>query len=362
MIIRIETIGHIAYTVHRLYCNLSRLNILIETLKGMNLPKHIPIPYDLGYETISDILKYFSGHNNRKVGMRKILEILKLVINPHVHNKFSEELSQGYISEFNTYLGEDKLEIQRRGNNFKLVELTQARMRDTRTLTDHISMAIEYFKSKYSKVNIFGLPYEYDFNSNIGELFRHQNTNTTQIYKDLDIHENLGLVNGETKAFIYLFRHGYIKDFEVKQHPKNLGFELDYALCYIDESKFLNNNLDNIEKTYYITKKNDDYYYNGKLIELSKKSDYYKIFCALYSLLPKGGEIEYKDLIMEIKSRISKTKMKPDSEMRRLIQNNLTGKGNGFMRYSKLPATMNNQKSIIETIRNFGIRFNNEVG
>jgi hypothetical protein len=117
-----------------------------------------------------------------------------------------------------------------------------------------------------------------------------------------------------------------------------------------------------VSRGVYIIKRNDDFFYNGKLIELSKKSDYYKTFCALYSLLPKGGEVEYKDLIAEIKSRITKTKLKSNDEMRKFIQDNLTGKSNGFMRYSKLPATMDNQKAIIEIIRGFGVSFNNEVG
>jgi hypothetical protein len=112
----------------------------------------------------------------------------------------------------------------------------------------------------------------------------------------------------------------------------------------------------------YIKKQGDDFQYKGKRMDLSVKSDYYKVFCALYALLPKGGEVEYKDLITEIKSRVPKTKTKTTEAMRKFIQSNLTEKGNGFMRYSKLPATMDNQRPIIETVRDFGIRFNNKVG
>jgi hypothetical protein len=112
----------------------------------------------------------------------------------------------------------------------------------------------------------------------------------------------------------------------------------------------------------YITKQGDDFRYKGKLLNLSKKADYYKVFCALYALLPQGGEIEYKPLITEIKSRIPKTKAKSDEEMRKLIQGNLTDKSNGFIRYAKLPNTEDNSKPLIEVIKGFGVRFNNKAG
>lgn len=112
----------------------------------------------------------------------------------------------------------------------------------------------------------------------------------------------------------------------------------------------------------YITRDGDDFNYKGKPLPLSKKADYYKVFCALYALLPNGGEISYEDLTKEIKSRIPKTKSRSDKKMRKFIQANLTEKGNGFMRYSKLPSTMDNQKPIIKPNRGYGISFNNKVG
>ncbi len=110
------------------------------------------------------------------------------------------------------------------------------------------------------------------------------------------------------------------------------------------------------------TKHGDDFRYKGKLLNLSKKADYYKVFCALYALLPKGGEVEYKDLIAEIRSRIPKTKSKTSEEMRKLIQGNLTDKSNGFVRYAKLPSTEDNSKPLIEVIKGVGVRFNNKAG
>lgn len=125
---------------------------------------------------------------------------------------------------------------------------------------------------------------------------------------------------------------------------------------FIENSDTQNNN------TRYIVKDGDDFKYKGKLLALSKKANYYKIFCALYALLPNGGEIEYKDLIEEVKSRIPATKSKSKEEMCKLIQSNLTEKSNGFMRYAKIPKTEDNSKPLIKIIKGFGINFNNKAG
>ncbi len=121
-------------------------------------------------------------------------------------------------------------------------------------------------------------------------------------------------------------------------------------------------NAHNSSNVHYITKDGDDFKYKGKLLPLSKKANYYKVFCALYALLPNGGEVEYKDLIKEIKSRIPSTKSKSDEEMRKFIQSNLTEKSNGFMRYAKIPKTEDNSKPLIDVIKGFGINFNNKAG
>lgn len=113
---------------------------------------------------------------------------------------------------------------------------------------------------------------------------------------------------------------------------------------------------------FYITKNGDDFDYKGKYKKLSKKSDWYKVFYALYALLPEGGEIEYKKLISEIKNRIPKTKEKTEEEMRKFIQQNLTDKSNGFMRYAGIPETEDSGKPLIEILRDFGVRFNNRIG
>lgn len=115
--------------------------------------------------------------------------------------------------------------------------------------------------------------------------------------------------------------------------------------------------------TNYITKKNDDFYYKGLHILATKKNnDYYKVFCALYAKLPDGGEISYKDLIAEIKSRMPEQKNKTDDEMQKFIQRNLTDRGNGFMRYANIPETEDNGKPLISIIRGSGVSFNNKTG
>jgi len=114
--------------------------------------------------------------------------------------------------------------------------------------------------------------------------------------------------------------------------------------------------------SYYITKKDDDFYYKGQYLKLSKKSEYYKVFCSLYAKLPGGGEIKYKELAVEIHSRLPATKGKTNEEMTKFIQDNLTGSKNGFFRYAGIPDTEDNGKPLIETMRGVGVRFNNRAG
>lgn len=153
------------------------------------------------------------------------------------------------------------------------------------------------------------------------------------------------------------------------------GLKNNNTLKYLNREVFKNNTeivhshiLKNITEnktdvgSTYITKKSDDFKYKGKLLALSKKADYYKVFCALYALLPSGGEVKYKDLIKEIKSRIPKTKSKSEEEMRKFIQANLTEKGNGFLRYAKVSETEDNSKPLISVNKGSGINFNNKAG
>ncbi len=112
----------------------------------------------------------------------------------------------------------------------------------------------------------------------------------------------------------------------------------------------------------YITKKEDDFWYKGRRLNLSKNTDYYQVFAALYAKLPDGGEISYGDLGAEIESRLFKAKGKAADEMRKFIQRNLTDRSNGFTRYASIPETEDNGKPLIEVIRSSGVVFNNQAG
>ena len=113
--------------------------------------------------------------------------------------------------------------------------------------------------------------------------------------------------------------------------------------------------------SFYITKIGQDFYYKGKIKQLSVNSDWYKVFCALHDLLPEGGEIGYKEIIAEVKSRIPKTKSRTEEKMRRFIQSNLTDKINGFVRYAGIAGTEDSGKPLIRILRNTGVQFNNAM-
>lgn len=113
---------------------------------------------------------------------------------------------------------------------------------------------------------------------------------------------------------------------------------------------------------FYVTKKGDDFHYKGRYINISKTAEYYKVFCALFAKLPEGGEILYKDLISEIKSRMPRHNNDTNDVMQKFIQRNLTDKSNGFMRYAEIPETEDNGKPLISVSRGTGIIFNNKTG
>lgn len=112
----------------------------------------------------------------------------------------------------------------------------------------------------------------------------------------------------------------------------------------------------------YITREKDDFLYKGKHLKLSPKANYYRVFSALYSLIPKGGEVSYKDLIGVVKKSIRKVEDKSDAELRKFIQRNLTDKSNGFLRFAGIPEMEDNGKPLLSVVRGSGITFNNGTG
>lgn len=113
----------------------------------------------------------------------------------------------------------------------------------------------------------------------------------------------------------------------------------------------------------YLTKKGDDFLYKGRIILTTKKNtDYYKVLSALYAKLPNGGEISYKNLSVEVKSRMPELKNKTSDEMVKFIQRNLTDRANGFLRYAEIPENEDNGKPLVAVSRGVGIIFNNTAG
>jgi hypothetical protein len=262
--------------------------------------------------------------------------------------------------------------------------------KETRTSTDYIVEAVRFFREEYNKVRMSGLSYDYP----LGENPKSQQTN-----QDYDVYD------GRLNAIKRLKDAGFVTQYQIEERIENEGYYLwDYAVCKIDERQ-LTDPQENPRATsagveaitqrvvhehtlrfensiqekgidlnhkfpeqkvsgFYITKKDDDFYYKGRYIDISKTSDYYKTFAALYSLLPEGGEVEYDDLIKAVKSQFSKSKTegKIYEDMCKFIQRNLTDKSNGFMRYANIPEKEDNGKPLIKANRGIGIAFNNKSG
>jgi hypothetical protein len=82
---------------------------------------------------------------------------------------------------------------------------------------------------------------------------------------------------------------------------------------------------------YWITKdsKSGSYFFDGKKVLIKNKmSDYARIFDAVFSLTPQGGEVSYEAIIKQCNARHFSTN-------RKAIQKALTGKDANFFRYVK---------------------------
>lgn len=138
--------------------------------------------------------------------------------------------------------------------------------------------------------------------------------------------------------------------------------EIAASLNHEAINKFINDNTPTNQlpvKQLYITKEGDDFFYKGKLLKLSRKADYFKVFSALYALLGQGGEIDYSTLGREVQSRIPKTKEYSRDKMQKFIQSNLKDRNHGFVHYAEIPETEDNGKPLFSVIRGSGIEFNN---
>lgn len=113
------------------------------------------------------------------------------------------------------------------------------------------------------------------------------------------------------------------------------------------------------DKHYYITEKeNECFYYKDVVkIDFDKSTNYYKVFYVLYKLRPQGGSILYKDLMPEVKIACN---LGSDKNIRTFIQNNITGKKNGFL-VKMSEYDLDPRKPLIKNLRMTGIEFNNEI-
>lgn len=313
-----------------------------------------------------------------------------------------EGMSHELIEDFNKYLKYDGYEITLAddGEGYKLATTTnktkvappiKPRTEPKNTSTDYIADAINFFKNEYNKVRKPGLTYEYP----LGDNFSLSNFEPEP--------DEINYAHERRKAVERLKEVGFVKSFEIEERViDDYGNVFDYAICKIDESQItqqkeapyatdvgvheltqkvihehthrfensiqekgidLNHKFESSKKDgLYITKDGDDFSYKGRFLKLSKTSDYYKVFSALYAKLPSGGEISYKDLITEVKSRLPEKEKVLYDEMKKFIQRNLTDKSNGFVRYADIPETEDNGRSLIYVNRGSGIVFNNQAG
>lgn len=125
--------------------------------------------------------------------------------------------------------------------------------------------------------------------------------------------------------------------------------------------KELNENQNNSQH-FYITKKGDDFYYKGRLIKISKDRYPYRVFCILYARAADGGEVLYRELIPDIKTRFPENKNKTNTEIQKFIVSKLTDKTNGFMHYAEIDPLEDNQKPLLSVTWGKGIYFNNKAG
>jgi hypothetical protein len=311
--------------------NFLRTNgFIVETLSGYEITYIIKTPSKIKYE--EELEETFSGYNAFE--QERISESLKVDKKVASHN---QELIISFMEYSDEYLKILKKYFILNETNYDTDRHFVKTVRNMKDIVGKLSLGISRVSS-YS-FNI-AVPFEglYTLEEDWSRMVERERVSDSfghRIVKDYNLtYENLRSLIAPFQRTISSF---IVEDFSAPERKRSIV-------------------------SLYIEKTDDEFKYKGKLLPLSKKADYYKVFCALYALLPNGGEVNYKDLAREIKSRIPKTKSKSDEEMRKFIQANLTEKGNGFMRYSELPSTMDNQKPIIETIRDFGISFNNKVG
>ncbi len=108
-------------------------------------------------------------------------------------------------------------------NGFPITSAPPTETSDTRTSTDYVVEALNFFKNEYNKVKMPGLTYEYS----IGE-----NSKSGQTDQDYDVYA------ARLRAIERLHDAGFITEYRVEEEIENEGYYIwDYAFCKIDESQ-----------------------------------------------------------------------------------------------------------------------------
>jgi hypothetical protein len=140
--------------------------------------------------------------------------------------------------------------------------------------------------------------------------------------------------------------------------------EKDYQFWYEKLPKYIKEKAikEKDADLYYITKKGEDFYYKTRVLDLSKSTDYYKVFSVFFNLSTKeGGHVDYSSLEKSVQRQIKKVDKMEAAELRSFIQRNLTDEQNGFLQYAKIENITNGGKKLIKTVRGKGIDFNNKI-
>ncbi|MCX6747415.1 MAG: hypothetical protein NTW98_00485 [Candidatus Nomurabacteria bacterium] len=157
------------------------------------------------------------------------------------------------------------------------------------------------------------------------ELLEYKNILTiisSTFIQDSDHGEEMGYTIGSKEAGVFYKRVDVEKAIQYKN-------ELENSLSYLGRSE--SNNLSKLEdkENLWITKNNDgNYYFDGNKIDISQDADYAKIFDAILSIKPGGGDIEYN----EIKKNCKTKKLNTTNHS---VQKALTGKDSSFFRFTK---------------------------
>lgn len=108
---------------------------------------------------------------------------------------------------------------------------------DTKTSTDYVTEAVDYFKNEYNKNKIDGLTYEYKLGYNIAK----------SNYEPEEDEVNYAL--RRAKAIEKLHKVGIVKKYEIESVVEtDYGDVYDYAICEINEDRLFNREIIKDEK------------------------------------------------------------------------------------------------------------------